>query len=378
MDLGFTGVATSITELRASFAKQQGLSQELKKAQDDLVLSQQQQQEKLERSLSQLEQLQQQVDDFRSESKSAESTAANAAAKSSVDASVETKALQRDLRTLQEELAAVRRAYDTFRKETGDLVDTLDKQCTELRSALDLERVRQAGSARAFITEGQTLMDTRTEAIASKIEDAEDICNDIKRDLTQRRAVPSEARMKAVREALATADEELAALDAMVEETRPKWKRAWESELQTVLNEQQFLKEQEELLLDLRDDCTRLNELFDQLQQVVKLQSRRGMRKQPAIQVVSAEEGFLQLNQVMQEITCIEPDSNRRLQALEQAQKMRRLEQEQHVDEFEQELGNFVADKKLRPTGGFEETERRREARQKETIRAMLASMADK
>ncbi|KAI8052367.1 actin interacting protein 3 [Syncephalis plumigaleata] len=372
VDLGFTGVSTSITDLRASFSKQHDLSQELKKTQDELVLSQQQQQEKLERSLNQLEQLQQQVDEFRVESKNAVSTADTPA--KSVDTSVETKALQRDLRMLQEELAAIRRAYDTFRKETGDIVDTLEKQCTELRSALELERVRQTGSARAFITEGQTVMDARTEAIASKIEDAEDICNDIKLDLTQRRSIPSEARMKVVREALATADKELDSLNAMVEETRPKWKSAWESELQAVLNEQQFLKDQEELLLDLRDDTTRLSELFDQLQQVVTLKSRKSTRKQPTLQVLSAEEGFLQLNQVMQEITCIEPDSNRRLQALEQAERMRRLELEQQVGEFEQELGDFVAEKKLRPTGGFEETERRREERRKETMKAMLAS----
>ncbi|KAI9593579.1 actin interacting protein 3-domain-containing protein [Syncephalis fuscata] len=376
VDLGFTGVAASITDLRTSIAKQHNLSKELKTSQDSLVLSQQQQQEKLEQSLTQLEQLQQQVDTIKLDEKTAPASADNIP--KGVNTSAEIKGLQRDLRSLQDELGSVRRAYDLFRKDTVDVVETLEKQCAELRTALDNERLRTSGSARAFITEGQTIMDARTETVASKIEDAEDICNAIKLDLTQRRSMPSEAHMKAVREALSMADKELTSLNDMLEETRPKWKTAWEKELQAVLNEQQFLKEQEELLLDLHDDSTRLTELFDQLQQVAKLQSRQGLRKQPNLQVLSAEEGFLQLNQVMQEITCIEPDSNRRLQALEQAERLRKLELDQKVDEFEEELGNFVAEKKLRPTGGVEEAERRREERQKEAIRAMLASMADR
>ncbi|RKP07154.1 actin interacting protein 3, partial [Thamnocephalis sphaerospora] len=268
----------------------------------------------------------------------------------------------------------VRLAYGNFRKETADVVGTLEQQCSEMKAAMELERVRQAGSARAFITESQKDMNNRTEAVFDRIEDVESICEEIKRDITQRRAAPSEARMNAVRDGLREMAKDINELKAHVEETQPRWKRAWEEELQAVVSEQQFLKEQVELMAEQEEDYEKLMQLFGQLEKLIQLQATHRPKKQAVLNVVSAEEGYMQLNNVMQEITCIAPDSERRLKAMEQAEKMRRIEQAGRVDEFEQELGNFVTEKKLRPTGGFEEAERLREVRRKNTMIAMLSS----
>jgi uncharacterized phage infection (PIP) family protein YhgE len=182
--------------------------------------------------------------------------------------------------------------------------------------------------------------------------------------------------MNAVRDGLREIAKELAELKADVEEAQPRWKKAWEEELQAVVDEQQFLKDQTELMAEQDEEYERLQQLFNQLEKVVQLQATHRPRKQTVLNVVSAEEGPMQLTQVIQEISCIAPDSERRLKALERAEKLRRIELAGRVDEFEQELVGFVSEKKLRPTGGVEEAERRREERSKETLRAMLESMS--
>src|SRR5690606_20730111 len=130
-----------------------------------------------------------------------------------------------------------------------------------------------------------------------------------------------------------------------IQTIRPSWKKTWEVELQTIVKEQMFLKEQEALLEDLKEDRGSLLQTIINLKKVMELQSKNGsllggkqreFMFQPAV-----DEEFEGLRTVMQEVKMIEPDSDRRLRAMAQMEKLRHIELSNRIDEFEEELSTF-------------------------------------
>ena len=78
------------------------------------------------------------------------------------------------------------------------------------------------------------------------------------------------------------------------------------------------------------------------------------------------------LSTVMLEIRGASVDPERRLKAIEASQKNRERELAGRADEFEAELKGFVGGKKLKMTGGAEETERVRQHKNDLTLKAMF------
>ncbi|KAJ1802278.1 Bud site selection protein 6 [Coemansia sp. RSA 2599] len=77
------------------------------------------------------------------------------------------------------------------------------------------------------------------------------------------------------------------------------------------------------------------------------------------------------------QISCVDIDHNRRLEALKTAEKLRRQELATKVNEFDEELSDFVGQRKLRKTGGTEELERRRAEKNIEVMKEMLKSVEE-
>ena len=75
---------------------------------------------------------------------------------------------------------------------------------------------------------------------------------------------------------------------------------------------------------------------------------------------------------LLMEIRTKDSDPNQRLKAIEAQQKAREREKANQTDEFEQELSGFVTGRKLRKTGGTEETERKTQRRQDQVLKRMM------
>jgi len=163
---------------------------------------------------------------------------------------------------------------------------------------------------------------------------------------------------------------EIEDMSRYIKRVKPTWKKTWEDELQNIVKEQQFLKEHENLLLDLEEDHAALSEVYQQLHQIIQLQAKS--KPKPFEFNITPEEGFEGMSSVLKEVQTIDVDHDRRLRALSQAEKMREQELANRIDDFELELNNFVSSKRLKKTGGAEEAERLRRKKDEALLKSLF------
>jgi hypothetical protein len=232
-------------------------------------------------------------------------------------------------------------------------------------------------AARHHLEEGKTTLLEKSEKVTTRLEDLQDTIDQLKLDVTQRKCRPSQTQMTHCgdeRKALAKEIEEFGQFIAQV---KPKWKKTWEQELQMIVKEQQTLKDQEYLLSDMKDDLDALCEVFDQLEKIYAYQvkTKPVMRE---FRVAPPDEGYEGMNSVFKQVESIDVDHDRRLRAMEQADKMRQREMANRIDDFEHELSTFVDAKKLKKTGGALEIDRLRKQKEEELLKSMYNNQKNK
>ena len=275
-----------------------------------------------------------------------------------------------EVQNLRRDLGIMRQLYTEFMKQTKDSLGALRTQAQSVRQ-LSASKV---GGARAYINDGKTKLDTRSQSVLTKMEELQDTVELIKDDVIKRNVSPKPQAINNVRSDVAAIATELQSLKDHMQTIRPMWKKTWEEELQNIVEEQQFLQHQEELLSDLLEDHKALVEVFGHVEKVISLRganSARGKRTR-TFKPPPMDEGHTGLSTVMLEIRSAAVDPERRLKAIEANEKNREKELATRTDEFQSELHGFVSAKKLKMTGGAEEAERRRQKQNEMTLKAMF------
>lgn len=287
---------------------------------------------------------------------------------------------------VRRQLAVMHQIQDDFKMDVGGLLGSLREQAKKVRSIA----ANEVPTERNFIIAGKARLDTNSQEILTLVEDLLDLVDDLKSDVIQRGVKPKPHTMKKLGDDIERATRGLEDLSKYVETVKPSWKKTWEMELQNIVDEQEFLNHQEGLIADLKEDHANLQDVFFNIQEVVKLRGANrfnlmggGVGAESALNNVSLrtyvppapEEGHEGLSTVMMEVKSQSVDHDKRLKALQAAEKQRQKELRQRKvqdDEFQQELTTFVDGKALRKTGGYMETERVRGRRDKLTIQAMF------
>ncbi|KAJ3409098.1 Bud site selection protein 6 [Chytridiales sp. JEL 0842] len=169
-------------------------------------------------------------------------------------------------------------------------------------------------------------------------------------------------------------------LSESLDDARPQWKQVWEKELQNIVAEQAFLKDHERVVTQAETDLSEIINVIKALMMVVEIQEKEMEERRAAGLVVSNDiargfenvlspeeikEGYQNLLLEMRMIVeSTSASSERRLKAIERAEKLRKWEQTLKVNEFEQELKAVVGGGQLRKIGGVDHVENSR--RQKE------------
>ncbi|KAF9356827.1 Bud site selection protein 6 [Mortierella sp. AD094] len=281
----------------------------------------------------------------------------------------ELKSQYDEVQTLRRDLGVVRQLYTELQSETKTMLGSLAGYTTQIRK----QALEQPVSSRMFIESGKVKLDKKSEDLTNKIEELQDVVEDMKVNVTQRRGRPSDSSIAFVDKQCDGIGQEIEELSDFIQALRPSWKKTWEVELQTIVKEQMFLKEQEALLEDLKEDRNSLLQTLINLKKVLELQLKSGGPSREFVFQPAAEEGFEGLKTVLEEVKLIEPDSDKRLKAMAQMEKLRHIELSNRIDEFEEELTTFVGASKLRKTGGALEVERQRQQRDLENLKAMFA-----
>ncbi|KAJ2468096.1 Bud site selection protein 6, partial [Coemansia sp. RSA 2322] len=253
-------------------------------------------------------------------------------------------------------------------------------QLEKLQSAVS----RHPNVLRVRIEEGKDMLKNEYRLLNTRFEDVHALVQEMRKDVAQRGSTPSSQLMRKANTELKGIETGSERLVAFINETRSDWKRTWEEELQNILKEQGFVKDVEQMLGELLDDTQHLNDVTDKLDKIIDLKLRERAKDDyvpPAatkfIDVVSPDDAPDAKKDFLMQISCVDVDHQRRLDALKSAERLRQTELAAKVNEFDEELSDFVTQRKLRKTGGTQELERRRAEKEVEVMKEMLKSVEE-
>lgn len=258
----------------------------------------------------------------------------------------ELRASYDEVQSVRREVGALRQVYSDFKIQTAGVLSALRAQASHVR---EIATTKVAGE-RAYIDDGKVKLDNRSQDLLTKIEELQDAIDDLKNDVVNRRIKPKPKQMETIKASIAAGQSDLNSLGQYIATVKPMWKKTWEAELQNIVDEQQLLVHQEELLSDLQADHENVVTVFGQIEQYLSLQISSRPRKSE-FRPPSPDEGHEGLKSVMMEVKGLNPASDKRMKAIEMAEKTRQKEAAGKSDDFAQELSGFVEGKLLKRTG---------------------------
>jgi hypothetical protein len=276
-----------------------------------------------------------------------------------------------EVQNLRRDLGTMRQLYTEFMKQTKDTLTGLRTQTQTVRQMAST----QVPGARAYIDAGKKKLDARSQNVLTKMEELQDTVEGVKDDVLKRHISPKPQVLRSIKEGLSTVGTELESLKEHIKTIKPMWKKTWEEELQSIVEEQQFLNHQEEFLADLIEDSKAVSDIYGHVEKVISIRGASGARgaRGRGFKPLPPDKEHGGLSTVMLEIRGASVDPERRLKAIEASQKNRERDLAGRSDEFEAELRGFVGGKKLKMTGGAEETERVRQHKNDLTLKAMFS-----
>ncbi|KAJ2851094.1 Bud site selection protein 6 [Coemansia brasiliensis] len=293
---------------------------------------------------------------------------------------VYTKKLQQQLQQTQLELSVERQKHQEYaaklEQEKSDLATELSKLRADVANHPNVLRVR--------IEEGKLMLKNEYRMHNSAFEDVHGLVQEMRKDVAQRGSIPSTQMMKRANSKLRNIEKGTEKLIKFINETRSDWKRTWEEELQNILKEQGFVKDVEQMLKELLDDTKHLDDVLDKLGKIIEIKLKERSKEDYVpvaatkfIDVVPADDAHDAKKDFLKQIACVDVDHERRIDALKAAERLRQQELATKVNEFDEELSNFVGQRRLRKTGGTEELERRRAEKEIEVMKDMLKSVEE-
>lgn len=261
---------------------------------------------------------------------------------------------------LRQDVAVVRQISSKTIATLRDELKSLKAQAHDLQNA-------QPGTQRDFMVQSRKKLSEDGNQLLTWIDDLQDIVEGQRKDVASRGVRLSPKQLDQVSKELQRAQTELSSMSSYIGREKPRWRRTWEQELNTVVEEQEFFQLQENLVADMLSDLARTRETFELVEQCSHEMARTDIKRNPVLPPPASEGPVEAMRRVHGEVAALKPDHDSRVQAIERAERLRKRELAMRNGEFEQELGDFVQEQKLNKTGGVEETERLRQERDEKT-----------
>lgn len=285
--------------------------------------------------------------------------------------------------SLRQDLAVVRQTFSSLVSDLGSSIATVNSKASSIKAMTFDGTVFpfDSSSGRSHVNAGKKLLGEDSEKIVNRVDDLQDIVEDLRKDVVSRGVRPLPRQLETVSKSISTATAELKKMQEYLKREKPVWTKIWEQELSLVCSDRDLLTMQEELVADLEDDLEKATQTFALVEQATKQQNIQSGQSGSAmlrttskgltaigtdqdIDPVKAKDG------VLGEVRALRPNHETRLEAIERAEKARQKELESRREgEFTKELGNFVEEGKLKKSGGVEEAERQRRAKDEKNRR---------
>ena len=278
-----------------------------------------------------------------------------------------------ELQSLRRDLAVLRQTYSNFSSDISTSMSAIRSKADSVKSSAEDVSIPsfEGDAGRARINSGKKELADESERLVSRVDDLQDLVEDLRKDVVTRGVRPLPRQLENVSKDISAVTKAIRKMQEFLKREKPTWTKIWEKELQLVCEERDQLTMQEDLAADLQDDLEKAAQTFALVEQATKQQAlqnetggvtlrstSRNVVIDPAVDPVKAKDG------VLGEVRALQPNHESRLEAIERAEKARQKELEtRKVGRFQRELGAFVQEGKLKKSGGVEETERLRRAK---------------
>ncbi|KAI0142316.1 AIP3-domain-containing protein [Hypoxylon sp. NC0597] len=277
----------------------------------------------------------------------------------------------RELHSLRRDLAVLRQTYSNFQTEIQSSMSSLRSKAANVKVAAAKASVPdvEGDSGYSYVMKGRKQLNSDSDRLVTKVDDLQDLVEDLRKDVVNRGVRPLPRQLETVSKDIQVLTKELTKVQEYMKREKPIWTKIWEKELEEVCQGRDELKVMEDLMVDLQDDIEKASETFALVEQATKEQMKdntpTGRQLSKGLHNLgnsadpsAAKEG------VLGEVRALQPNHEDRLEAIERAEKLRQKELESRRENpLMKELTNFVEEGKLKKSGGFEEVERARKAK---------------
>ncbi|KAJ5637658.1 hypothetical protein N7490_007537 [Penicillium lividum] len=283
-----------------------------------------------------------------------------------------------ELQSLRRDLAVLRQTYSNFTSDVTSSMSEVRAKAIQVKTAAEHVAVPtyEGDAGRARVRRGKKELGDESERLVARVDDLQDLVEDLRKDVVTRGVRPLPRQLEGVSRDISNVMKEIKKMQDFLGREKPIWTKIWEKELQLVCEERDQLTMQEDLAADLQDDLEKAAQTFALVEQATKEQAMektngggvvgavslrapsRTLGIDPTVDPMKAKDG------VLGEVRALQPNHESRLEAIERAEKARKKELEtRRIDLFQKELGTFVEEGKLKKSGGVEEAERLRTAK---------------
>lgn len=271
------------------------------------------------------------------------------------------------LASLRKDVAVVRQISSTAIIEIRSSLTDLIAKSQTLQSESSLPP--PGDSSRSFMEHCFKKLSNDSDKLLTDMDDLQDVIEGLRKDVAQRSVRPDERKLESVFKDLEAARADMETLEKFMLNEKAGWKKIWERELDKICEEQQTLKLHEDIVIDLFDDLQKATQTFELVEQCSSERTKAAGTTQPRVMLLPPVKSVIHAKDaVLSEVSALQPNHERRVEAIERAEKMRK--KELHLrgfvpvsHAFLEELGDFVGESKLKKSGGVDEIERLRKVR---------------
>lgn len=269
---------------------------------------------------------------------------------------------------LRFELSVIKQIHSTNKIAFKKTIESLLLKLSDFKS---LSFTSTKTNNRQYMEDSHSRLSSRSDGLLTRFDDLQDLIEALRKDVATRGAKPAKKQLDYVEAELAGSHKDFDELVNFISLEKPNWKKIWESELDVVCNEQQFLTLQEDLVHDLKEDFEKAYETFELVKQCCEEQSKNPKIRMTNIPLTDSVNLPDLREALMTEVQSLQPNHESRVAAIERAEKIREREKQlTMMNGFEEELEGFVEDNRLKKSGGIEEVERLRKLKDEENLRS--------
>lgn len=285
-----------------------------------------------------------------------------------------------ELQSLRRDLAVLRQTYTDFQSDVEGSMNLLRNKANHVKAAAAKASIPdvEGGSGHLYVSKGRKQLNADSDRLVNKVDDLQDLVEDLRKDVVHRGVRPRPRQLETVAKDIQAAMKELNKMEEYMKREKPVWTKIWEKELEDVCNGRDEVKLMEDLMADLQDDLEKANETFALVEQATKEQMK-DTTTGPSAATLSRQfsKGLTHIvanigadpteakEGVLGEVRALQPNHEDRMEAIERAEKLRQKDLEtRNQNPIKKELAEFVGEGKLKKSGGFEELERQRQAKE--------------